>query len=214
MERAERAEQGGLVEGRPPGGQPPRGRHPRPRHLSADPFADLTVDPSPDGCGHRCAFRSGPSARAPRPREAAPLAGRRATRSESAALLLMAVTAAAYLPAGLLTRLRRSPGGPPPSGATRWLAGSGLTVVLGFLGYFGYVTLALTAGPVLAGRPVAWLALQVLTLGAVLAAAATAVWWWRARGPGAARERARLGAVLLAGAVVVPFALFWVLVLT
>jgi hypothetical protein len=57
-------------------------------------------------------------------------------------------------------------------------------------------------GPVLAGRPLAWLALQLLSLGAVAAAIGTAVAWWRHRTP-------RLGVLLAGGVVFVPWAIYW-----
>ena len=50
--------------------------------------------------------------------------------------------------------------------------------------------------------PLPWLALQLLSLGAVAAAIGTAVAWWRHRTP-------RLGVLLAGGVVFVPWAVYW-----
>jgi dienelactone hydrolase len=86
----------------------------------------------------------------------------------------------------------------------RWLAATGLLTVLGFLGVDVLIqtTMGKGLGPVLAGRPLAWLALQLLSLGAVAAAIGTAVAWWRHRTP-------RLGVLLAGGVVFVPWAIYW-----
>ncbi|MEV7037381.1 prolyl oligopeptidase family serine peptidase [Amycolatopsis sp. NPDC051061] len=86
----------------------------------------------------------------------------------------------------------------------RWLAATGLLTVLGFLGVDVLIqtTMGKGLGPVLAERPLAWLALQLLSLGAVAAAIGTAVAWWRHRTP-------RLGVLLAGGVVFVPWAIYW-----
>ncbi|MEV6647222.1 alpha/beta hydrolase [Amycolatopsis sp. NPDC051371] len=87
---------------------------------------------------------------------------------------------------------------------SRWLAATGLLTVLGFLvvDVLIQTTMGKGLGPVLAGRPLAWLALQLLSLGAVAATIGTAVAWWRHRTP-------RLGVLLAGGVVFVPWAVYW-----
>ncbi len=71
-------------------------------------------------------------------------------------------------------------------------------------------------GPVLFGRPLVWLALQLLALTAVGSAAVAAGTALRNRAALAAApglDRIRLGGLLLAGAVFVPWALSWGLLL-
>ncbi|WP_329054430.1 alpha/beta hydrolase [Amycolatopsis sp. NBC_01488] len=86
----------------------------------------------------------------------------------------------------------------------RWLAATGLLTVVGFVvvDVLIQVTMGKGLGPVLGGRPLPWLALQLLSLGAVAAAIGTAVAWWRHRTP-------RLGVVLAGGVVFVPWAIYW-----
>ncbi|WP_433288936.1 alpha/beta hydrolase family protein [Pseudonocardia sp. CA-142604] len=90
------------------------------------------------------------------------------------------------------------------------LAGAGLTTVVGTFTYLGYLQVSagrtVAVGPMLAGRPLVWLALQALAVVTVIAATMVAV-RWRAAAAGAGRTRV---AVLLAtGAVFVPWAAFW-----
>jgi dienelactone hydrolase len=90
------------------------------------------------------------------------------------------------------------------------LAGAGLTAVVGTLTYLGYLQATsgrtVTPGPLLAGRPLVWLALQVLAVVAVVAGIIVAA-RWRATASSAGRTRAAL--LLAAGAVFVPWAVFW-----
>ncbi|WP_290057957.1 alpha/beta hydrolase family protein [Amycolatopsis solani] len=86
----------------------------------------------------------------------------------------------------------------------RWSGVPGLLTVVGFLAVavLIQVTTGRGLGPVVAGRPLVWLALQLLSLGAVAAAIGTAVAWWRHRTP-------RLGVLLAGGVVFVPWAVYW-----
>ena len=68
-------------------------------------------------------------------------------------------------------------------------------------------------GPVLAGRPLPWLALQGLAVAAVTAALATAMAWSRAAANLPRGERVRLGLLLSARAMFVPWAFYWGLLL-
>ncbi|MEU5261722.1 alpha/beta hydrolase [Amycolatopsis sp. NPDC021455] len=86
----------------------------------------------------------------------------------------------------------------------RWLAATGLLAVLGFVvvDVLIQTTMGKGLGPVILGRPLPWLALQLLSLGAVAATIATAVAWWRAR-------TLRLGVLLAGGVAFVPWAIYW-----
>jgi len=76
--------------------------------------------------------------------------------------------------------------------------------VLGFLVVDVVIQMSMGKGlgPVVAGRPLPWPALQLLSLGAVAATIGTAVAWWRHRG-------LRLGVPLAGGVVFVPWAVYW-----
>lgn len=105
----------------------------------------------------------------------------------------------------------------PVSRWARLLAGAGLGAPAGLLFYVFYLMAAgryPDPGPVLAGRPLPWLALQGLAVAAVAAGVATAAAWWRAAGGEAGGsvpvgERVRVGLLLAAGAVSVPWAVYW-----
>jgi dienelactone hydrolase len=92
----------------------------------------------------------------------------------------------------------------PSAASARWLTATGLLAVLGFLvvDVLIQVTMGKGLGPVAAGRPLSWLALQLVALGAVAATIGTAVAWWRHRTP-------RLGVLLAGGVVFVPWAIYW-----
>ena len=80
----------------------------------------------------------------------------------------------------------------------------------GTLAYLGYLQATagrtVTPGPMLAGRPLVWLALEVLAVVAAITAIMVAA-RWRAAVNSAGRTRAAL--LLAAGAVFVPWAAFW-----
>ncbi|MBE1500383.1 dienelactone hydrolase [Amycolatopsis lexingtonensis] len=111
------------------------------------------------------------------------------------AVLVLLLVAFAWYPL-----LRRG----PAAKSARWLSATGLLAVLGFLAFdvLIQVTMGRGLGPVVAGRPLPWLALQLLSLGVVAAAIGTAVAWWRHRSP-------RLGVPLAGGVVFVPWAVYW-----
>ncbi|MDF2709872.1 MAG: hypothetical protein K0R62_5524 [Nonomuraea muscovyensis] len=133
-----------------------------------------------------------------------------------AALVLFVVAFAGYPVVALVRRLRGT-GRAPVSRAARLLSGGGLAAVLGSFGYLMYVVMTgaklASPGPLLAGRPVAWLALQALTVACVVAAVLTARAWRRERGHLPRGERARLGLLLAGGLVLVPWGLYWGLLL-
>jgi hypothetical protein len=102
---------------------------------------------------------------------------------------------------------------------SRWarvLAGAGFASAIGLLGYLFYLMAAGRSpdpGPVLAGRPVPWLALQGLAVAAVAAGIATAVAWRRAGATVPRGEGVRLALLLTAGTVFLPWAFYWGLLL-
>ncbi|WP_328463313.1 alpha/beta fold hydrolase [Actinoplanes sp. NBC_00393] len=95
----------------------------------------------------------------------------------------------------------------------RILAAAGVTAVIGFVAYF--VTVAdsanwkgISPGPMLAGRPVFWLALQALALITVITTAMT-IHGWRTAGA----DRVRQAILIVPGILFLPWALYWGLLL-
>ncbi|MEV4092069.1 alpha/beta hydrolase family protein [Streptosporangium saharense] len=132
------------------------------------------------------------------------------------ALVLFLVAFTAYPVVALVRRLR---GGsrPPVTRAARLLSAGGLVSVFGSFCYLFYLVMTggklAAPGPVLFGRPLVWLALQVLAVVSVVAAARTALAWRRTRASLDRGERVRLGLLLTGGALFVPWALYWGLLL-
>jgi uncharacterized protein len=143
--------------------------------------------------------------------EVPPLAWYESTPVQAGAL---AVMLAGFTGLGLTAawrRLRRRPARPAPLSA-RVLAGAGVVAVPGCLLYLMWTLMARGAtpepGPMIAGRPLPWLALQLLALVTAGAAVAFAVRTVRRGGDGPR------GALLVtAGAVFVPWAIYWGLLL-
>lgn len=83
--------------------------------------------------------------------------------------------------------------------------------MLGLYGYFGSLLLTNEEllGPLVFGRPVLWLALQLVAVAGVIALLATALATWRARVDLTGWPRLRLGVLLAGGVVFVPWALYW-----
>ncbi|WP_072481866.1 alpha/beta hydrolase family protein [Amycolatopsis australiensis] len=111
------------------------------------------------------------------------------------AVLVFLLVAFAWYPL-----VRRGPSARP----ARWLTATGLLAVLGFLVIDVVIQLGMGKGlgPVVVGRPLPWLAVQLLSLGVVAATIGTAVAWWRHRS-------ARLGVALAGGVAFVPWAVYW-----
>jgi uncharacterized protein len=128
------------------------------------------------------------------------------------ALLLVAFTG--YGVSAVVRRLRGRRGAPPARHAARWLAITGPLTILGLFGYLGYLasTGAKSTDPVVLGRPLPWLVLQLLALGVVAATVTTIVVSWRGRSDLTA-HRTRLGLLAAGGMVFVPWALHWGLLL-
>ena len=93
----------------------------------------------------------------------------------------------------------------------RVLAATGLANALGLMAYLLFVleTAGTIVGPIVAGRPVPWLVLQLLAYTALLATILTAAVSWRFRHDMSGGPRARLGLLLAAGIVLVPWTFYW-----
>ncbi|MFI6303728.1 alpha/beta hydrolase family protein [Amycolatopsis thailandensis] len=118
----------------------------------------------------------------------------------------LALLAFAAYPVTTLFRRRKDV---PLARPARWLASTGLLATVGFLAYYVVLTTgaAMAPGPVLFGRTLPWLALQLGAVGVVAAGVVTAVSWWRRRNETSGGVRVGL---LLAGAVLfVPWAVHW-----
>src|SRR5690606_11895117 len=122
-------------------------------------------------------------------------------------VLLLAIGFAGYPLSALVPKVRRGSDTTIP-GAARWLTLAGLSVLVGLLGYLGFlqVTAAETFGPVIAGRPLPWLVLQVISMAAIVGFVVTAIRWWADRGRMTASANLRPAALLFAGVVFVPWA--------
>ncbi|GII28625.1 alpha/beta hydrolase family protein [Planotetraspora mira] len=129
------------------------------------------------------------------------------------ALLLAAF--AGYPVTAAVRRVLGRRGAPLVRRPARWLAALGLTTTLGSLLYlcFMLATAANVVGPVVAGRPLPWLVLQVLTVATVVTTLATALAWRRHRRSLDRAGRVRLGVLLTGGLVFLPWALYWGLLL-
>ncbi|WP_181775441.1 alpha/beta hydrolase family protein [Amycolatopsis pittospori] len=118
----------------------------------------------------------------------------------------LALLAFAAYPVTAMFRRRKDV---PLARPARWLASAGLLGTAGFLVYYIALTTgaAQAPGPVLFGRTLPWLALQLIAVGVVVAGVLTAVSWWRRRNDGGGGVRV---GVLLAGVVLfVPWAVHW-----
>jgi uncharacterized protein len=98
---------------------------------------------------------------------------------------------------------------PPVRLPARLLAATGLITTAGLLLYmfFMLATAANLIGPVLLGRPVAWLILQILALATVATTIATAASWRHHHHALDRTGGVRLGLLLTAGLTFLPWAL-------
>jgi uncharacterized protein len=139
--------------------------------------------------------------------EVSPLAWYESVGVQAGAL---AVMLAGFGGLGLTAAWRRVRGrsGRPAPWSARVLAGAGLVAVPGCVLYLGSVMTmrggAFEPGPMIAARPLAWLALQALAVVAAGAAVALGVRMWRCRS-----DVRRHASLLAAGAVFVPWAVYW-----
>jgi uncharacterized protein len=148
-------------------------------------------------------------------RPLAPLAWWEPPWLQLAVLLLFGMAFAGYPLTAAVRRLRGRRGAPLVRRPARWLAATGLATTAGFLVYllFMLATAANLIGPVLVGRPVPWLVLQLLAVATVVATVATAVAWRRHRRNLSGASQVRLGVLLAAGLVFLPWAAYWGLLL-
>jgi hypothetical protein len=134
-----------------------------------------------------------------------------------AALIMLVVAFAAYPLVALARRLRGRSRAPVATRAARVVSAGGLVAVLGTFSYLFYLVMTggklAATGPVVAGRPLIWLALQAAAAATAVATVLTALAWRRARGTGSRGERVRIGLLLAGGAVLIPWALYWGLLL-
>ncbi|MFD9892216.1 alpha/beta hydrolase family protein [Amycolatopsis sp. NPDC059027] len=130
--------------------------------------------------------------------ELTPLRWYETTWLQLAVVLLLLIAFAAY-PVGAL--FRRARAGSP---SARWLSTTGLLATLGFFAVAMLIQLSQgkALGPAVLGRPLPWLALQLLAVAVVISTAGTAIAWWRHRTP-------RLGLLLAGGVVFIPWAIYW-----
>jgi dienelactone hydrolase len=99
----------------------------------------------------------------------------------------------------------------PMRWSARCLAVTGTAALLGFVCYFGFLvfTSASAVGPVVAGRPLPWLALQALAVAACGSTVLLAASWSSARKALTGADRARIGVLLAGGVVFVAWAAYW-----
>jgi hypothetical protein len=148
-------------------------------------------------------------------RALAPLAWWEPPWLQLAVLLLFGVAFAGYPLTAAARRLGGRRGAPLVRRPARWLAATGLATTVGFLVYllFMLATAANVIGPVLVGRPIPWLILQLLAVATVVATVATALAWRRHRPNLTGASQARLGLLLAAGLLSLPWAAYWGLLL-
>jgi len=148
-------------------------------------------------------------------RPLAPLAWWESPWLQLAALLLFGVAFAGYPLIAAVRRLRGRGGAPLVRWPARWLAATGLATTVGLLVYllFMLATAANVIGPVLGGRPVPWLVLQLLAVATVVATVATALAWRRHRHNLTGAGQVRLGVLVAAGLFFLPWAAYWGLLL-
>lgn len=130
------------------------------------------------------------------------------------AVLVLLIVAFAGYPVVALVRRVRGRVRPAVGRSPRLLAAAGLATVAGFFGYLfpvlmGGAKLA-SPGPLLAGRPVVWLAMQALAVTVVIA---TVLTWAIRRRSDTSGERVRLTLLAVGGTAFVPWALYWGLLL-
>jgi hypothetical protein len=128
-----------------------------------------------------------------------------------ATLGLLLVGLGAYPLTAVIRRLRRRRDPLPTRWPARALVAAGLAIPPLTIGYLGFimVTGALAPGPVVVGRPLWWLVLQLATLGAAAAAVALIVRWWRERRQLPPGTNVRFGVLVAGAAVFLPWAAYW-----
>jgi uncharacterized protein len=131
-----------------------------------------------------------------------------------AALVLMLIAFASHPLTATINRLRRNDTR-ATTPAARWLAGTGLATIFGLLCYFPALLISGGAllDPVILGRPILWLLLQLLAAATVMTGIATAIAMWRDRHQSGPTRRIQLGLLLTGTVVFIPWAICWGLLL-
>jgi dienelactone hydrolase len=153
-----------------------------------------------------------PAPRQDRPSNAmTPLAWYESPWLQLAAILVFLVGFAGYPLTAAARRILGHRAAPLVRRPARWLAVTGLTTTLAFFIYtfFMMASAANIIGPVLWGRPIPWLILQLLALATVVTTAATTVAWRRHRRNLTRANHVRLGLLVGAGLTFLPWAIYW-----
>jgi hypothetical protein len=150
----------------------------------------------------------------PEPQQSAPLAPLAAYESlgvQLAALGLLLLAFGAYPLTAAIGRLRGRRDPLPTRWPARALAAAGLAIPPLAICYLGFimVTGATAPGPVVAGRPLPWLLLQLGALAATAATIALIAHWTRERRRLTPWTSARLGVLAAGAAVFLPWAAYW-----
>ena len=92
-----------------------------------------------------------------------------------------------------------------------WLVSAGLASILGFVFYFGLLVMsaASAVGPIVAGRPIPWLALQALSVATCAFTVLLAASWRSAPKVLTSADRARTCVLLAGGTVFAAWAAYW-----
>lgn len=124
---------------------------------------------------------------------------------------LLGLAFVSYPVTALVGRLRSSPDRSPTRRSARTVFTLGLVTPVLALGYLGFlmVTAALALGPVVLGRPLAWLLLQVATAATAAAGAVLVLQWWQHRHEISRRGTLRVATLAAGIAVFVPWAAYW-----
>jgi hypothetical protein len=126
-------------------------------------------------------------------------------------LILMLTVGFAFYPlAGLVGHIRKRSRASKLEGAQRLIVVAGLFTTLGLPIYlmFLMITAANVVGPVVVGRTLPWLLLQVSTVIVGVCAVVIAVSWWRSRRHDERTDHHRL-ILAAAGAVLLGWAAYW-----
>ena len=141
-----------------------------------------------------------------------PLGWYEAPPAHAVAIGWMLAALLSYPISGLIRRMRGIRGRPVAAAPARLASAVGIATVLGTLCLLGYLMANGATEPIgaaMLGRPVVWLVLQVLAVVTLVATVWTAVTWRRRRVEVGTGEAIRLGLLLSAGAVLLPWAAWW-----
>lgn len=78
-----------------------------------------------------------------------------------------------------------------------------------YFGYFGYVMMTYEPGPVLMGRPIPWLILQLLSVATIVFIILLTVSWSYTRSIITGADRVRFSFLVIGGVLFIPWALYW-----